>query len=198
MKKRAVIVAAMISLAATWPNVSEWGPGGTLNGATSPAYSFPITVLDSIRATVQAGEKRQAWTRIRNAALEDWALPFNVVNAPNLPVTDPGWYPPTDTIALVRSQTYLGVDPGPGFRVAEGAWIADSQSGIVILSLNNWLKWQDLWQSFVGHEVGHAIGFGHPNSGSEAVPNRWIMGGGYHPADDEIAAAQTYYGTNAS
>jgi len=192
MKRFVVSVLCLFAVGATWPSTSEWGPGGTLNHASSPTYALPIPVLDSIRATVPAGEQRRVWTRLRNEALIEWGIPFTVTNAPDLPVTDDGWHPPAGTIALVRSEVYLGAG-----HTSQGIYLEDSQSGIVILSLDRgWAGWPDLQRSLIAHETGHAIGFGHPYADGETVtcrPTGYVMICGYHVTAEERLAAQAYY-----
>lgn len=161
---------------------------GPDDSGVEPVYPQPIPIVDTLVGTLSK-DHRDEWRAGRNAALEQWGLPFTVVRAEAL-------YPWTteniDTglaIQNVTPGTITIVRDVSGRFASEGGYDVVLQGGIVILS--PWRPWwrpsgQDELAAVVAHEVGHALGFWHGGTG--------VMGGNTKVSDEERALAQAYYG----
>jgi hypothetical protein len=150
-----------------------YGPGSGAEASSTPTtYTTPIPVVDGLAGTLSA-EHRRIWRRARNAALANWTT-----GCVSFSVSPGGTTLTSGVITLLRGTQDWG------------GW--DDVSGGGYARLAPWRGWWDDFYSkhqlkgLVGHEIGHALGFGHDGDGIMALDAN-------APSPDELSALTSYY-----
>lgn len=166
---------AMAETAGGWGE--DYGPGGTSFFSRSPVYTLSIRILDAVRPSLSPRHKI-LWTKYRDAALARWAasgVTFTV-EVYKVDIYALGFQLEPNAITLGRG----GSDCG--------GWSDAYQAGYAIFALDYPRTFypKPVYAEFViGHEIGHALGFGHGGDG--------VMWTGNAPNSEDLTLARTYY-----
>jgi hypothetical protein len=149
---------------------------------------MPIPVIDTLARTLTP-EHRKIWKQARNAALANWStgcVSFTVTTGTGTwddSISDLGYSRllTPGAITIFRNQS-----SSPEML---GYWDASSGGAFAVYApWGPW--WKDYYRSQmigdIGHELGHALGFGHGGNGI-------MMGATDRPNATDLALLRSYY-----
>ena len=204
MRKYLIILTTTVLLLGVLAQTTQasslaWGPSIESGG---PTFTTPIQIVDGARYLFASRPLlRHFWTQARNAALEEWGLPFEVTQSTTLDPYNGILAPGAITLAAADVEGLWGAGSmeGIGGVIAAPCMDQELQCGYAVVDIKDIERYFRLSQThlnevygkntarmLIAHEIGHALGFGHGGNG--------VMIGSVHVNDQERTLAAAYYG----